>query len=91
MLQFLKMTALAGVPFGLLMGLYFTLQSGSYIGFVLGLAAGLFFGLLLAAFAAWQRSRFTRESPCVEGEQLLKQGAGQPLPPLGKASVVGFI
>jgi hypothetical protein len=73
------MTALAGVPFGLLMGLFFTFQSvnpfavGPF-GLVLGLAAGLLFGLLTATFAEWQRSRFAREDPGLEGEQLLKQG-----------------
>jgi hypothetical protein len=70
----LKRTALTGVPFGLFMGLFFTLQSGSPFGFVHGLAAGLLFGLLSAAFLAWQSSRFTREALYLEGEQLLKQG-----------------
>ena len=74
MLRFLKTAVFAGVPFGLFMGLFFTLQLQSSFGFVLGLGAGLLFGLLLAAFAAWQASRFTREVPDLEGEQLLKQG-----------------
>jgi hypothetical protein len=79
MLQFIKMAALAGVPFGLLMGLFFSIPSinpfalGPF-GLVLGLAAGVLFGLLAAGFVAWQRSRFTREAPCMEGEQLVKQG-----------------
>src|SRR5215470_6508505 len=79
MLRFIKMTALAGVPFGLLIGLFFTFRSvnpfavGPF-GLVLGLAAGLLFGLMVATFVAWQRSRFTREDPGLEGEHLLKQG-----------------
>lgn len=74
MFRFLKMTVFAGVPFGLFMGLFFTFLSGGFFEFGLGLAFGLLFGLLLAAFAAWQGSRFTREVPGLEGEQLLKQG-----------------
>jgi hypothetical protein len=74
MQRFLKTTIFAGVPFGLFMGLFFTVQSGSFFGFGRGLAAGLLFGLLLAAFAAWQGSRFTLETPSLEGEDLLKQG-----------------
>ncbi|MGL4549797.1 MAG: GRAM domain-containing protein, partial [Gemmataceae bacterium] len=56
------------------MGLFFTVQWGSPYGFVVGSAGGLPFGLLLAAFAAWQSSRFTRDVPRSEGEKLLKQG-----------------
>jgi hypothetical protein len=73
------MTVFAGMPFGLLMGLFFTFRSVNAFavgpsGLLLGLAAGLSFGLLTATFVAWQRSRFTDEDPCLEGEQLLKQG-----------------
>jgi GRAM domain len=74
MLRFLKMITLAGLPFGLLMGLFFTLMFGDPSGVAFGLACGLLFGLLMAGFAEWQRSRFTREDPCLDGEQLLKQG-----------------
>jgi hypothetical protein len=74
MLQFLKKTAFAGAPFGLIMGLLFTFQSGHPLGFAFGLAAGLLFGLCLAAFVEWQRSRFTLESSVLGDEQVFKQG-----------------
>lgn len=74
MLRFPKNVVSAGVPFGLLMVVFFTLLSGSPRAIGWGLAAGLLFGLLIAAFAEWQRSRFTRENPCSDGERLLKQG-----------------
>jgi hypothetical protein len=56
------------------MGLLFAVQSGRPLGLVFGLGVGLLFGLLLAGFAEWQRSRFTREIPDLAGEQLVKQG-----------------
>jgi hypothetical protein len=71
---FLKTTLLTGVPFGLVMGVFFTLSQRNPLGLVYGLVAGLIFGVLLAAFAAKQRSRFTQEDPCQDGERLLKQG-----------------
>jgi hypothetical protein len=74
MVQFLKKTAFAGVPFGLIMGLLFTFQSRHPLGFAFGLAAGLFFGLCLAAFAEWQRSRFTLDPPVLCDEHLLMHG-----------------
>jgi hypothetical protein len=74
MLRFLKKTAFAGVPFGLIMGLLFSVQSGHPLGFAFGLATGLLFGLCLAAFAEWQQSRFTLEPSVLKDEQLLKQG-----------------
>ena len=74
MLRFLKLAVLTGVPFGLFMGLFFALHSGNSSEFILGLPAGLFFGPTMAAFAAWQASRFTQDPPELQDEQLLKQG-----------------
>ena len=80
MSRFLKKAAVAGSAFGLLMSPFFVLQGlrlgmwGILLGVGVSLAAGLLFGLLMAGFAEWQRSRFTREDPCVPGERLLKQG-----------------
>jgi hypothetical protein len=74
MLRFAKAIIFAGVPFGLAMGLVFAVRYGPSAGLVLGTATGVFFGLGMAAFAAWQRSRFTRQVPDIGGEQLLEQG-----------------
>jgi hypothetical protein len=89
MLRFLKMTVVAGVPFGICMGLFFSFQSSTSTGIVLGSAAGLFFGLSLATFAAWQASRFTADDPDLQGEQLLKQGAANHF--LGWEGVGGWL
>jgi hypothetical protein len=87
MLRFLKTTALAGLPFGLCMGVFFgaMLQlvhplplahpTGMLTGLAVGLASGLLFGLLLAGFVESQRASFMQEDPCANGERLLKQGA----------------
>jgi hypothetical protein len=77
MLRFLKTAVMTGVPFGLIMGVFCALRGPIPLGWVFGLAglaSGVVFGILMAAFAEWQRSRFTREDPCHQGERLLKQG-----------------
>jgi len=74
MLRFLKTTALTGMPFGMGMGVFYAFLMGPLLGAALGLASGVLFGILLAAFVEWQRTRLTGQSPCREGERLLRQG-----------------
>ena len=74
MSQFLKTAATTGLAFGLAMGIAFTISFRSPWAILAGLPSGLMFGLLLAAFMQWQRTRFTQENPCVDGERLLRQG-----------------
>ena len=74
MSRFLKTAIFAGVPFGLLMGLFFAFRYGSSFGLASGLACSVLFGLTIASFAAWQSSRFSRQAPALEGERIRKQG-----------------
>lgn len=67
-------TALAtGLPFGVVMGLVFTLQRGPTAGLLLGVVSGLLFGALLAGFTEAQRKRMQLGGD-FEGEKILLQG-----------------
>jgi hypothetical protein len=74
MSRFFKTTIFAGVPFGLLMGLFFTLRYGSSFGCASGLAVGVLFGLTLASFVTWQSARFSRQAAALDGERIRHQG-----------------
>lgn len=63
-----------GLAFGMLTGPSLSYLVGSPAGIYLGLAVGLSLGLLVAACDEWQRSQFSRDSPCEEGEALVTQG-----------------
>ncbi len=89
MFRFLKTAILAGVPFGLFMGLYFVYQTNLRMGTLQGLGAGIFGGVGFASFSQWQRSRFTRKDDQLDGEPLLKQGPANHF--LGNESVGGFL
>jgi hypothetical protein len=74
MIRILKMILLSGISFGILMGTGFALFSGSRAGFYLGIGIGLLFGVMITAFAEWQRSQFKSAFPGEGNERLLKQG-----------------
>lgn len=72
---FVKTTVVAGVVFGIALGALLGFISEDYrLGAVGGLAAGIGFGLLLAAFAQHQTTKFTAHDPTAPDERLLKQG-----------------
>jgi hypothetical protein len=75
MLRFLKYTLMAGVPFGLGMGAFFALRTGSLTtGGGLGLLCGALFGLIIAVFAETGRRKMQSRSGIFEGERVIWQG-----------------
>jgi hypothetical protein len=79
----------AGVPFGLLMGLFFTALSGRSKGMIIGLACGALFGGAMALFSLWMRSGFHQSSAELDGEPILKQGPANHF--LGAEGVGGWL
>lgn len=62
-----------GVPFGIGMGMYFEVRGQN--GLVAGPVMGLVFGVLLAAFAAWQKKRMGVQGGVLDGERVVHEGA----------------
>ena len=67
MKRFLILALLAGLPFGIVMGVFFSLIFGE--GILLGLTTGTFFGIWTAA----SQRRNERNPPAFEGENVLFQ------------------
>ena len=82
MKSFVKTALIAGVAFGIPMGIFFGVRMGIIRGFsagvsfglVSGAACGLAFGLAIADFMVIQRRRFSRARPEFRGEELLHDG-----------------
>lgn len=73
-MRFLKTVIFTGVPFGVVMSVFFFFRQGDATGVVVGLACGVLFGLALAVFVEIQHARFLGNNPCAPGEQIIKQG-----------------
>lgn len=70
-----KTVLIAGLPFGVVMSLFFMLSSYSPASNIAtGVVSGALFGVGMAAFAEYQGRRFSGHDPCAPGEELLKQG-----------------
>jgi hypothetical protein len=63
-----------GLPFGFVMGIFYSFQWGWKEGVWAGLFAGVLFGLLMALFVSYQSRKFTRNRPLSAGEKLIKEG-----------------
>jgi hypothetical protein len=72
--KFIKMMLLTGIPFGFFMGMFWSFQYGWKAGVVMGSVSGLLFGVLMSAFAGYQRKKFLVETHSFPGEDLVKQG-----------------
>lgn len=71
MKRFLARAVLAGVPFGVVMGVFFALTLGN--GITLGFGVGAFYGIGMAA-AMWAfQKRLEKDPPVVDGEEMLFQ------------------
>ena len=66
--RFLIRAFLAGVPFGIAIGVFTSLIFGE--GILLGLASGAFFGVWMAAATAFSHKRGQRHPPELDGEEV---------------------
>jgi hypothetical protein len=71
MRRLLTRAALAGVPFGIFMGVFFSFIFEDWI--LMGLAVGIFFGIGMAATIPAIRGRYEKNPPVVDGEDVLFQ------------------
>jgi len=74
MKRFARTTLLAGIPFGLGMGVFYILLTGWHRGLSLALGSGSLFGLAMASFSANQRRRFAAQRPAYTEELVLHEG-----------------
>ena len=71
----LKTAIVSGLPFGIIMGLIFSLSSGNFLpGLILGGLSGIFFGSLIAAFLGHQSGKMSSSNDHFEGEIVLLEG-----------------
>jgi GRAM domain len=73
-MSFFRTFLMTGLPFGFVMGTFFSFQYGWQLGLVSGFAGGIFFGIMMAAFVAYQAKQFTENRPIAIDEQLIKEG-----------------
>jgi hypothetical protein len=69
-----KTALLTGIPFGVLMGLFFLFIFRSPNSIFLGLACGVAFGMFLAIFTEIQRKKMESTDGTFEGEAIVFQG-----------------
>jgi hypothetical protein len=72
--SFFKTFLQMGIPFGLIMGVFYAFQYGLKMSLVIGAFAGFFFGLFIALVSHFQSKKFTSNRPLQEDEKLLKEG-----------------
>jgi hypothetical protein len=69
-----KTVILAGVLFGLPVGLCLSLVFGVFIGAIVGLVSGTFFGMGAALFAQQQGTMLVQQAPEMDVQDLLRHG-----------------
>lgn len=74
MSQFVSTFWKTGLPFGLLMGVFFVFGYGWLLGAVSGVVSGILFGAVFAGFVSYQSSRFAKNRPLMPEENLIKEG-----------------
>ena len=75
MSSFFKTFWQTGLPFGILMGLFYAFQYGWKEGAFLSLFSGVLFGLLMASFVKFQSRKFTKNRPLSADEKLVREGS----------------
>jgi hypothetical protein len=63
-----------GLPFGLLMAVFFSLRGGLIVGVIFGVASGILFGTMMTLFAEAQRKKLELADKLFEGYPILHQG-----------------
>lgn len=75
MKEFIKTLLMAGVPFGVIMGVFYSFSNGVYGGIFGGVLSGLLFGLLLGIFALIQKRKFKKTSfEITNGKSIIMDG-----------------
>lgn len=73
--DFLRIFWQTGLPFGLMIGLFYAFQYDWKEGLAAGAFGGVFFGLLMAAFMHFQSRKFRQNRPLSPDEKLIHEGA----------------
>jgi hypothetical protein len=63
-----------GIPFGVIMGLFFIFQYGIRPGILGGIGSGILFGLAMSVFARVQENKARSSPPVLTDENLLREG-----------------
>jgi hypothetical protein len=70
----LRQALIVGLPFGLMMAVFFSLRGGLIVGVVSGIASGILFGAMITIFAEAQRKKLELADKLFEGHPILHQG-----------------
>lgn len=65
----IKTFLLAGVPFGITMGLFWGLMNDFSVGITAGIILGIVFGFLISAFVFFQSKKFKKNSSKIVGDK----------------------
>lgn len=87
---FLKSFLLAGIPFGITMGLFWGFMSNASIGTLSGIFLGCVFGFLISIFVHIQSKKFKKDSWAIVGnKEIYMEGAANHF--MGMESVGGWL
>lgn len=90
MKKFFKNSFNTGVPFGIIMGLFFGISEGLIVGIFSGIFAGLLFGLAMSTFAQIQSAKFRKiGTEVVKGKTIIMEGEANHF--IGKVADGGWI
>jgi len=67
--KLIKVFFSTGVPFGVFMGIFYSLSTGIYPGALLGLLAGIFFGGLMAGILGYWHSKSVKQKASGDSEE----------------------
>ena len=90
MKEYLKTLLIAGVPFGIIMSLFYSIVNGVNAGIIGGISSGLLFGLLVSVFVQSQKRKFKKvSSEITNGKDVIIDGGANHF--IGKESVGGWL
>lgn len=65
----LKTFMLAGIPFGVIMGLFVGITNNFLVGMIAGIILGFLFGLSISSFVSIQSKKFKKNSSLITGDK----------------------